>query len=168
MDRNPSIMRILKTMAITAAGVTLFKIYKATQLKHFRLSEFGAALPFLSIGLLQKLDEFRERLGRKVMISPAPGALIRFDKGSESQHTFGRAADIMLPDGPDLQTAFATAKAVGFTGIGVAPQWRPYKGLHLDIRKLRPGQSIAMWGYAKENGKQVFISAAEALNYAQC
>ena len=144
----------------------LFKTYKAMQLKHFRLSEFGAALPFLSIGLLQKLAEFRERLGRKVMISPVAGALIRFDKGSESQHTFGRAADVMLPDGPDLQTAFKLAKAVGFTGIGVYPDWSPYPGLHLDIRKLRPGQSIATWAGVKQDGKQEYVSLSEVLAYA--
>lgn len=159
-------MRIVKTIAITAAGVTLFKIYKAMQLKHFRLSEFGASLPFLSIGLLQKLDEFRERLGRKVMISPAPGALIRFDKGSESQHTFGRAADIMLPDGPDLETAFSIAKAVGFTGIGVYPDWKPYQGMHLDIRKLEPGQPIAIWAGKNKDGRQVYTNISEVLTYA--
>jgi len=159
-------MRILKIMAITAAGVTLFKMYVAMHLRHFKLSEFGASLPFLSVGLLQKLDEFRERLGRKVMISPAPGALIRFDKGSESQHTFGRAVDIMLPDGPDLETAFGIAKAVGFTGIGVYPDWEPYQGLHLDIRKLEPGYSIATWGGKNKDGRQVYVSLSEVLTYA--
>jgi len=159
-------IRALKIMAISAAGVTLFKMYKAMHLRHFKLSEFGAALPFLSVGLLQKLDEFRERLGRKVMISTAPGALIRFDKGSESQHTFGRAADIMLPDGPDLETAFGIAKAVGFTGIGVYPDWKPYPGLHLDIRKLKPGQSIAIWAGKNKDGRQVYTNISEVLTYA--
>ena len=158
MDRNPSIMRILKIMAISAAGVTLFKMYIAMHLRHFKLSEFGAALPFLSVGLLQKLDEFRERLGRPVMISPAPGALIRFGKGDESQHTYGRAGDIMLPDGPDLETAYNVAKAVGFTGIGVYPDWKPYPGLHLDTRRLEAGQAIATWAGVRENGKQVYTS----------
>jgi len=161
-------MRILKIMAISAAGITLFKMYKAMHLKYFRLSEFGASLPFLSVGLLQKLDEFRERLGRKVMISPAPGTLIRFDKGSESQHTYGRAADIMLPDGPDLETAIKVAKQVGFTGIGAGPLWMPYPGLHLDTRPLDPGQPAAQWGYIKRNGIQIEVSMAEALTYAQC
>lgn len=159
-------MRILKTMAITASGIMLFKIYKAMQLKHFKLSEFGASLPFLSVGLLQKLDEFRERLGRKVMISPVPGALIRFDKGDESQHTYGRAGDVMLPEGPDLETAFGIAKAVGFTGIGVYPDWSPYPGLHLDIRKLKPGQAIATWAGIKRDGRQVYVGLSEVFAYA--
>lgn len=159
-------MKILKIMAISAAGVTLFKMYKAMHLKYFKLSEFGASLPFLSVGLMQKLDEFRERLGRKVMISPVPGALIRFDKGSESQHTFGRAADIMLPDGPDLETAFKIAKAVGFTGIGVYPDWSPYPGLHLDIRRLDPGQPAATWAGIIRDRKQVYVSIAEGIAYA--
>lgn len=159
-------MKTVKTAVIAMMSVTLFKIYKAMHLKYFKLSEFGAALPFLSIGLLQKLDEFRERLGRPVMISPVAGALIRFDSGSESQHTFGRAADVMLPEGPDLQTAFDIAKDTGFTGIGVCPDWKPYKGLHLDTRPLKPGQSIATWGWIKNaNGKYTEVSA-EAVLYA--
>lgn len=143
-------------VAVYAAGWG----YKTMTLKlrHFQPSEFGASLPLLSTDLLLKLDEFRDRLGSAVIISPAPGSLIRPAGDSESQHTFGRAADVLVP-GIDLRRAFQVAKEVGFTGIGVYPQWKPHKGLHLDVRPDRLPGSPALWaGLRGKDGKQFYTS----------
>jgi hypothetical protein len=135
-------------------------------MRHFDLSEFGFSLPFMSVAWLLLIDEFREQLGSRVIISPAAGALMRFDAGAESQHCFGRAGDVMLPDGPSLAQAVEVAKAVGFTGIGVYPHWSPYPGLHLDIRPVDSPGERAVWGAVKRDGEQVYVSIEEALSYA--
>ncbi len=135
-------------------------VYKAMtlNLRHFTTDEFGASLPMLSMGLLEKLDEFRERLGSPVLISPAPGSLFRPAGAEESQHLYGRAADVMVPDA-DLKRAFQVAKEVGFTGIGVYPHWQPYKGLHLDVRPDRKPGAPALWaGLRGADGKQFYTS----------
>ena len=104
------------------------------------------------------LDAFREELGRKVMVSPAPGSMLRWDKGEEGEHPKGRTIDVMLPEGPDLKTAYEVAKKIGFGGIGVYPDWKPYPGLHLDIRPRAEGQGPAKWAGIKEDGKQIYVS----------
>lgn len=155
----------MKKYLIAAGGLltalTAYKMYVVSQLKHFKIVEFGPSLPFLAVGLLYRLDNFREALGKPVAISKAAGSLIRFDIDSESQHVFGRAADIVLPEGPDIQTAYNVAKSCGFTGIGVYPDWY-IPGLHLDIR---PG-NFAKWAGVKVNGKQEYVSIYQVINYA--
>lgn len=127
-------------------------------LRHFKASEFGASLPLLSGELLTKLDEFRERLGSPVLISPAPGSLLRPAGSQESQHFFGRAADVMV-QGVSLERAYQVAREVGFTGIGVYPDWKPYKGLHLDVRPDRQPGNPALWaGLLGADGKQFYTS----------
>lgn len=133
------------------------------KLRHFTPGEFGGSWPLLNTDLLLKLDEFRDRLGSRVLISPAPGALIRPAGGSEGQHIYGRAADVMIPDAP-LVTAYKVAKEVGFTGIGVYPHWRPHKGLHLDVRPDRLPGSPAQWaGLRDAQGKQFYTSVDRGL-----
>lgn len=132
-------------------------------LRYFTESEFGQWWPLMSTELLQKLDEFRHRLGVPVTISQANGSLGReLGPGSLSQHNVDmwgevRAADVMFT-GVDLQTAYQIAKEVGFTGIGAYPDWNPYPGLHLDVRQA----PLALWSGIKEQGQQVYkaISAA--------
>lgn len=127
-------------------------------LRYFTAAEFGSSLPLLSKDLLSKLDEFRDRLGSRVLISPAPGSLLRPAGSQESQHFYGRAADVMIPD-VDLRTAFEVARGVGFTGIGVYPDWKPYKGLHLDVRPDRKPGAPALWaGLRGADGKQFYTS----------
>jgi hypothetical protein len=155
------ILLLVGAGAVAATGVkTVQKVNIVNNtLKYFKPSEFGASLPFLNINLLKKLDLFRERLGRSVIISPAAGALIRPAGSNESQHIIGNAADIMLPKGPDLKTAYDVAKAVGFTGVGVYPDWKPYAGLHLDVRN----GTFVSWAGVKQNGKQVYVSVDQVL-----
>lgn len=141
-------------------------------MRYFTPTEFRDSWPVMSQKLLALLDEFRERWGAPVIISPAPGALARYlGPESTSQHNVDkwgecRAADIM-PVGMDSATerhrAFEIAKDVGFTGIGVSPIWRPRAGLHLDVRQGRERGDPAKWGYAREDGRQVIVPVNQVL-----
>lgn len=136
-----------------------------TPLRYFTAGEFGEWWPLMSTELLQKLDEFRHRLGVPVMISPASGSLGRYlGPTSLSQHNVDmwgevRAADVMF-SGVDLETAYQIAKDVGFTGIGAYPDWNPKPGLHLDVRQA----PLALWSGIKESGQQVYKSISEAFS----
>ena len=71
------------------AGITASIVYAAAyalrsstvDLKHFKAQEFGLWWPLMDTSLLLKLDEYRERLGAWVAISPAPGAIGRAGAG---------------------------------------------------------------------------------------
>lgn len=144
----------------------------AMNLRYFRAGDFGPYWPMMDKSLLLKLDEFRHRLGYPVIISPAPGSIGRpiigggeAESGVEKSyhnyivHGAVKAIDVMpLPPGgatvAERQRWLATAKAVGFTGIGLYPHWsRP--GLHLDVRPT----ALALWaGVRDASGKQVYTS----------
>lgn len=126
-----------------------YKYYLASKFTN----EFRGEVFHLDTMLLQKLELFENLLGAPVIFSPADGALFRDDE--DSYHSKGLAVDVMLPQGPTLKTAALVAKEVGFSGIGVYPDWAPHQGLHLDIR---PKKGIAQWGAIKDNmGKQVYV-----------
>lgn len=132
------------------------------ELRYFTPGEFREWWPMMSTELLNKLDEFRHRLGVPVTISPAQGALGRKLGTSLSQHNVDlwgevRAVDVMF-SGVSLERAYEVAKAVGFTGIGAYPDWQPSPGLHLDVRQA----PLALWSGIKENGSQVYKSITEA------
>ena len=132
------------------------------QLRYFQPSEFREWWPLMSTELLNKLDEFRHRLGVPVTISPASGALGRKLGASTSQHNVDlwgevRAVDVMF-NGVSLERAYEVAKQVGFTGIGAYPDWQPSPGLHLDVRQA----PLALWSGIKEGGKQVYKGISEA------
>jgi hypothetical protein len=153
---------IIKAVAMGATGFVGYKMIVVVGLKHFKMSEFRGEWVFLASGLLVKLDAFADALGKPVMVSPAKGSMIRWFGQAEAgvkydQHWFGTAIDVMLPDGPDLQTAFGVAERIGFTGIGVYPDWHPYPGMHLDIRHDREPLNPATWAGILENGKQVYV-----------
>lgn len=143
------IKTILKLAASLAATVGAYRIMIATGLKHFKAAEFGLSLPFLAVGLLYRLDNFREFLGLPVVISSAEGAGIRFGNG-KGQHYLGRAIDVIISPGAyfDINLAIAAAKKAGFSGIGIYPnsggiagRWR----MHLDIRADRTAEDPATW-----------------------
>ena len=150
------------------AGGTYWQVARKWRLvrglKWFLPDEWRGQWPLLSAELLRNLDQFRDNIGAPVIISPAPGALFRVKSKNEqgnSQHFYGRAADIMLPGGlaPGVIDA---AKAAGFTGIGAYPHWAPYPGLHLDVR---PG-ALATWaGIDPFGGGQYYVSLSEGLRY---
>lgn len=155
-------------------------------LRYFSATEFGPYWPLMSRELLEKLDEFRARLGYPVAISPAAGAIGRpilkadgsqgesESSAEKSQHNYLlhgeiRAVDVM-PSPPgganaaERQHWLTVARAVGFTGIGLYPDWRPRAGLHLDVRKDRTPSNPALWaGVRNDAGKQVYVGIEQAL-----
>lgn len=169
--------------AAVAAGVGIMGylvVYgiKAAQveLKHFTPREFGPWWPMMDGRLLRLLDEYREQLGVPVMISPAPGALGRIGPSDhESDHNvmrWGRvlAVDVM-PVGVDLEHAYQVARAVrvieedrgpvGFSAVGVYPDWSPRPGLHLGTRRTRSAEDPALWAGVRRNGSQVYTGIGE-------
>lgn len=138
-----------------------FKMVVVLSLVYFTLNDFRGEWPFLAIELLRKLDRFAEamaKLGAKVVISPAPGSMMRWDKEEEGEHKYGRAIDVMIIGPVTLEQSYEVAKNIGFSGIGVYPDWVPYKGLHLDIRNGRDPGNPAKWAGIKESGKQVYVA----------
>ena len=154
--------KIITMGGLIMGSVLAIKLAQSFRLYHFSPMEFGASLPFLSIDLLNKLDNFREALGSRVMISPAKGSLLRWDTKNESQHLYGRAADIMLPDEQSLIKALDIATKIGFTGIGLYPHWKPYHGLHVDIRALKKDDKIKTWVDVGKLGKHKYVSVNQA------
>jgi len=142
------------------------------RLRHFDPNEFGKWGPWMSERLLEALDEFRHALMAPVMISPADGSLGRFAGDSGSQHNIDkwdevRAADVMAPR-TDVLRAYEVARELGmFSGIGLYPHWRPYPGLHLDVRESATPEGPALWGAIKnECGRQVYVPLDVAKRHA--
>jgi hypothetical protein len=154
-NKNPSNGSILDSLGEVWDGLTRGE--QLQPLRYFQPSEFGEWWPLMSTELLQKLDEFRSRLGVPVHISPAAGSLGRnLGALSLSQHNVDmwgevRAVDVMIAGVP-LETAYDIARAVGFNGVGVYPDWQPSPGLHLDVRT----GPLALWSGYLENEKQVY------------
>lgn len=142
--------------------------------RFFSRQEFGEWASDMDVALLVLLDSFRALLGRPVHLSRHPMAIGRRG-GTNSQHdvdTWGvvRAVDTM-PEGvrtpEELRHAMNVARTVGFTGIGVYPDWHPSPGLHLDVRRShRPG-APAMWGGIRRlpESTQEYVSVDEAFTH---
>lgn len=123
--------------------------------------------------LLVLLDVFRFRWGRPVEISGHPDALGRVLGPTElSDHNLSRhgavlAADV-LPEGcssrSDLQRAMALAVEIGFTSIGIYPDWHPSPGLHLGVRHERRPGDPAVWGAVHTPQGQKYVTVADALD----
>ena len=171
--------------ALTAVGA-LALAYKAKAaprdnlaLRYFSASEFGAYWPLMNVELLAKLDAFRQALGYPVAISQAPGAIGRpiigggqAESGAEkSWHNYALHGEIMaidvhpLPPGgataDERQRWYNVAKQVGFTGIGIYPDWnRP--GMHLDVRTDRTASNPATWAGVSRGGKQIYTDISGA------
>lgn len=131
------------------------------KLKYFDPKEFGAWYTFINNDLLIKLDAFREKWGRPVIVSQASGAIGRHAGDSGSQHNIDllgetRAIDV-FPQGMDnlseRRRALEVAKSVGFTGIGIYTDTKPSNLLHVDVRKT---DKVALW--ARVGGEYVSIT----------
>lgn len=143
------------------------------ELNYFKPEEFHGWYEFCSPKLLVLLDEFRENWGAPVMVSPAKGAVGRkLGNESESQHNFSyygevRACDVMpFNMGDDIQQrkkAYRIAKDIGFTGIGIYPDWKPMPGMHLDVRDDRMAGDPAIWSGFDIDGEQQYFSIYKAL-----
>lgn len=146
--------------------------------RFFAPHEFGAWLNRVHPALLFALDVLRDTLNAPVVISPAAGALGRRLGGSSSLHNvdvFGMvyAADVLLPSSWGVAEGFDAARNVRlFSGIGVYPFWKPWPGLHVDVRHLsavNPTNGAtplkpATWGAVRgAGGRQEYVSAAASL-----
>lgn len=145
-------------------------------LYHFKPEEFLRGghdwFRLMDTRLLVLLDVFRYRWGRKVSISPHAAALGRLlDVAEKSDHNWNRhgavlAADVMpegMADQASAERALELATELGFTSIGIYPDWQPAPGLHLGARReCRPG-APALWGAIRSGGRQVYTDVATAL-----
>lgn len=134
-----------------------------SRVRYFRPAEFQGYADYLDPLLVYALDEFRHRLGSRVMISPAPGAIVREEGNPNSQHYVGSfdapirkgtAIDVMPLDAT-LQEAYDVARSIEeFGGIGVYPDWKPMPGLHLDTRPKKSGHVATWMGLRMSDGSQ--------------
>lgn len=148
-------------------------------LENFKPHEFGPSpyreenwWPRMDPRLLVLLDLLRYLWGAPIRISNNAEALGRHlgDSGSMHNveiHGLVKAIDVFPDKVIDRESARAIvklAKACGFTGIGIYPQWSGGFGLHLDVREDRMMGDPALWGALKdENFGQVYVSMEAAL-----
>jgi hypothetical protein len=138
------------------------------ELDHFEPSEFGPWWLLMNRNLLLMIDEFRERWGAPVSVSPAQGAIGREDD-SHSQHNVNKWGEVraidLMPSGmntaADRQRAYSIALDIGFTGIGIYPDWQPKPGIHLDVRDPETPGHVATWAGLKDNNGEQYYAAIE-------
>ena len=154
-------------------------------LRHFTESEFRSWGNLIDEDLLLMVDEFRHQWGSPTRVSPVNGAIGRhMGPEAKSQHNIDRwgkvkAIDLMpmvkLSGGAltgmtlhEMNLAYQIAKKIGFTGIGIYPDWKPVPGIHLDNRADRESGSPATWAGIRKvlpGGKstQRYVSIEEVL-----
>lgn len=109
--------------------------------------------------LLLKLDTLRMLTHSPIHVTS--GYRTTSSGAKNSQHFYGRAADVICP-GISLGEFYRAAEKVGFTGLGVYPAWR-YDGkiaggLHCDVR---PGMIKARWMGVLHGNEQIYIELNE-------
>jgi hypothetical protein len=130
-------------------------------LQNFAEKEFREWYDRMSPRLLTMLDILRYQLGLVIEISGndlALGRLLPEDK--ESEHNINHWHEVLAVDCfvgkntsyRDARKIINTAKAVGFTGIGVYPFWTNNQGVkqcgfHFGVRPTRNMGDPATWGY---------------------
>lgn len=172
-------MRIIAVIAVIGIGLYGFKYQQksaAINMKNFSKAEFGAWFPVMNVDLLNKLDALREAWGDPIIISPALGSIGRTyplgHSNYNSRHNVTKynevqAIDIMplikTIDGVrglapfELKMIYNMAVDVGFTGIGVYPNWLPHAGLHVDVRDDHAAGNPATWsGIKTAQGQKYF------------
>lgn len=137
-------------------------------LKHFLPSEFQGWYTRMNPRLLQSLDSIRESWGHPIEISPAHGALGRYDGPADtSGHNVDKwesvlACDIFvrgLRTPRDVTRFVALCKSEGILGVGFYPDWKHPNpeytcGFHLDIK---PG-SWRTWSALRVGRKQQYFA----------
>lgn len=126
--------------------------------QYFAPEEFQGWAEKMSPRLVAFLDSLRHRLGVPVRISMAPGAVGRDGQGT-GQHYFEkwgeiRAVDFFVDNVYSKASAarvIEIATSVGFTGVGVYPDWKnnegePQVGFHVDVREDAAMGVPATWG----------------------
>lgn len=121
--------------------------------------------PKMDPRLLEIMDDFREKWGTYVIISPSPWAIGRMSNTS-SQHSYTRHGKVkavdLMPFGIEergLKEAYDIALTTDAGGIGLYPDWRPRPGIHLDSRER--GSRPAQWGGVTNNGKREYVSVEQ-------
>ena len=155
--------KIVAAVLLLYGAGYLFK-NQTTRLDFFTASEFGVWYPLMNNEFLFMLDDFRREVGEPVYISPALGSLGRPD-APNSQHFPNpeiRAADLMSK--APLEKLYSAARTVGFTGIGLYPDWQPDHGIHVDNRSNRSASNPATWSAYKDfAGNQKYTGIETAL-----
>lgn len=123
------------------------------KVRHFLPEEFRGELSAIDGRLIYAVDELRARLGAALIVSPARGSMTRFgDAARTSMHyanpaagIYGQAVDLMSPEATlrEVYEAAAAVREIG--GIGIYPNWRPWPGVHVDIRARGTGGRLATW-----------------------
>ena len=139
-------------------------------LEHFDKEEFRLWWPEMSPRLLTMLDLLRYRLGSAIHISKAKGSLGRQDE-TDSEHNVIKWGEVLAVDcfvngvfgKNQVWSVIEEATRLGFTGIGIYPEWKnnqgiPQCGFHLGARPNRKMGDPATWGYM--NGDYVSLMKA--------
>ena len=137
------------------------------ELRHFGDNEFGDDLERMDPLQLLYIDEFRNRWGASCSVKDL-GRTTGNGFHNYVKHGAVKATDLR-PEGMnssiDLRRAFDIAVDIGFTGIGLYPEWASGPGIHLDIGE-RPGRgrgNPARWSARyNEKGKQIYEGIHEA------
>lgn len=142
-------------------------------MQHFTRKEFRGWYDQMSPRLVTMLDVFRFVIKNPVHISLAEGAIGReLGRHNRTKHNVDlwgevRAIDFFV-EGVETEAearmVFNTLRWLGFTGVGVYPEWTNNKGkkqvgFHADVRHDRDMGDPATWG--KINGG--WVSAEQAL-----
>lgn len=149
---------------------------RISDLRYFAAAEFREWYEHMSLRELFLLDTFRHQWGAPVEISPNASALGR-KKGEAgtTQHNVDRwrevrAADLFphwIETRADAERAVIIATRVGFTGIGIYPDWqlgtRTVCGMHLDVRVDREPGEPAKWGGIDDGDGQRYVALHEAM-----
>lgn len=144
-------------------------------LEHFNSGEFRHWWPYMSHRLLTMLDTLRHKLDTPIYISDNVAALGRhLSWNNESEHNMDRWGEVLAADCfiRDVRTASETldvvntAKDIGFTGIGIYPDWinnsgKNQVGFHFGVRPTRKMGDPALWGRVENK----YVRLDEALKY---
>lgn len=135
-----------------------------SELKYFSRYEFGKWADKMNPVLLKKIDMLRDSWGAPIMISPADGALGRIinpgEIGYDSQHNYIKygqvnAGDFMFVkkingepvplNVHERKRVYSLAREIGFHGIGIYPDSKPYTMFHFDMRPDANEYNPALW-----------------------
>lgn len=142
-------------------------------LQNFKKSEFREWYNQMSPRLTTMLDILRHQTGLVIEISGHPDALGRnMGPDAKTCHNVDKWGWVLAVDCfvgknttyRDAKMIFNTAKAIGFTGIGIYPFWTNNQGhrqcgFHFDVRPTEKMGDPASWGKIGDG----WVSAEEAL-----